>query len=309
LLTGCFDTSIEDLKIPTSNTKGAAHQEFEKMIAEELTPNQISLLRTYQLKHPDSGIAVLEAIKIQEEANQQTKNKRQMQLNALSKKYLDFTAERIDTYQKKTQALDLKDSLTTAEMNTLLSGDINLSNVRLSDYKINKIQNLGPDNPKVYRYRVKYTYEVTNKNNFDIRFVETEFSLNDAQAEIKESGKRNQGTYSRNKKIIHGAVNFNIQTATKISEEEFAKIVPTYRFNTFKDQHNHPFKQVDFNNYKEKLHFRLDNLTELRASLEKENQNLSSVKSAWAKYDTLSPKLEANQQEAFEQYLLKSSEI
>ena len=308
LLTGCFSSDVEELTIPTSNSKGALHQEFNERIEKELTPNQNQLLSAYRYNHPDSSITVLEAIQIQEQAEQEIALKRQAEQNSEYQQYLVNSKDRIEDYRKEASALFLKSTdLTVADMNALLASDINVSNIRLSDYKINKIPSLSSDNPKVYRIQAQYSFDVTNRNRFAIGFIDGEFSLDYALEDVQETRKTNQGVYSRDNAPIHGKVSFSIQSAAKISEDELSKIVPLFRLNTFKDKRNHTFKLVDFKNYKEKLRFRLDKLKELKATLEKDGKNLSYVKSAWKKYDTFSPKMEREQKKAFEQYLIDNS--
>lgn len=306
-LTACSSTNIEHLKIPTDQSAGIEHQQFEQRIEKALSPYQQQLLTQYRRENPNTQLTVLDAIATQEkknakkkaEFNAEQKRKHEQKVAVYEQALIKFKNDAKIIYLKTT-------NLNDASVNALIASDIAISNIRLVDYKINRIQYLSPNNPKVYRINAKYAYDLANKGHFDIHSADIEFSLNYDLEElvVKKKMPVNTNTSNNNAQRF---VEFSIQSATKITENELQKIIPMYRLSEFKNNQYKKYTLEDFDKYKEKLQFRITKLAYLLGKIKDINTHDSSLGYQWRRFATFSPIMTKSDDADFVDYLLKTT--
>ena len=307
LLSGCASTDLSKLAIPTNQSIGKEHDKFNRIVKKELSPYQQKLLQQYQAQHPDSNLLVLEAIKYQEQENADKEAIYQEKQQQRYETKLAEYAARLERFKTKSKAIYLKTlQLNEAKMQALIASDITISNFRLEDYSISKIPYLSPNNPKVYRVFAQYAYDVDFDDNFGVRSADLEMSLN---YELENIIEKKTARLSLSPIIPHLThyITFSIQSAAKISQAELEKVIPLYRLDGLKNNLLQAYKLEYFDQYKEKLQFRLSKLNALYDEMQDPKRFRAMQGGGWDSYETFSPISASEHEQAFFDYLLQNS--
>lgn len=307
LLASCAG-NVNNLEIPTSDTAAYKHKEFKQRVEVELSPKDYKLLKRYMLKNEDSAVSVAEAIKLQKQADDAEVAKLQKAKEDALKQNIQATKERIEAFKILSKKAYLATrGLDESKLTGLVSNDIELSNFRLDEFKMNKIPYLSPDNPNKYRYILKYRFDISNKKHYDVRSVVYEFSLKYDVEDVDVSKKSSISTYFTKSNGTSKYIQFSFTSGAKITREEMQTVLPLYRVVELKDMQYKNYTLEDFANYKEKLQFRLSKMQEKLKQLESADKTPYNFEKRFSKYFTLSPKLYSKDKEEFKEYLVKHS--